>query len=514
MSTLNYLGLSGLKKVFNIIKSYVDNNHMREVTWAELKDLRDNGKLIPGQKYRITDYQCTTTQEDTQSAGHQFDIIVTADSESVLNEEARAIQHEGDTYFANSNLKAWKLWYSLDNDTSRFAWADGTNGKGVVYRMIDEWQNDCPYDFKNIQFDTSYIVTLVKDNPAFSNYKDIASAISVLYTFTNRKGGDTSTNPAAADPNDQDSMLEIAVKNTVGLMSQGLEPFKIPINVFFMRSIRNTFGLSCYDNVLLISYSNTFGDNCHSNTFGNYCYYNTFGDSCNSNTFGDDCNSNTFGDYCESNTFGDSCDSTTFGYDCDSNTLGNYCKSNTFGDNCYSNTFVSFNSNNTTNAYFNYIKIEANIQNIKLINSSTNNDYVKHYHIKSGVTGEFTCEPDRDYETIIAKNSKGQVVEYCEADLISVPLTGIAINGNDEITANGTYNYTVTTTPAYPTDVKSTVWSLGFGSVGTINSSTGVLTVNRQSGNGASAFTTVKVEVTTDSGQVFSATKDVTITIQ
>ena len=103
-------------------------------------------------QYRITDYTCTTTTAGTKSAGHVFDIIVTADSESVLNEDARAIQHDGDEYFANSDLNAWKLWYCLDNDTTRFAWADETNGKGVIYRMIDEFNNDIPYDFKNIQF--------------------------------------------------------------------------------------------------------------------------------------------------------------------------------------------------------------------------------------------------------------------------------------------------------------------------------------------------------------------------
>ena len=26
------------------------------------------------------------------------------------------------------------------------------NGKGVIYYMKDEWNNECPYDFKNIQF--------------------------------------------------------------------------------------------------------------------------------------------------------------------------------------------------------------------------------------------------------------------------------------------------------------------------------------------------------------------------
>ena len=125
---------------------------MVNITYADLIELRNNACLIPGMQYRITDYVTTTKQEDTKSAGHQFDIIVTADSENTLNEKARAIQHDGDTYFSDSNLAAWEIWYSLDNDTERFAWADTTNGKGVIYRMIDEFGNDCPYDFKNIMF--------------------------------------------------------------------------------------------------------------------------------------------------------------------------------------------------------------------------------------------------------------------------------------------------------------------------------------------------------------------------
>lgn len=56
-------------------------------------------------------------------------------------------------HFENSNLSAWKLRYCLDNDKDRFAWVDDTDtGRGVIYRMIDEFGNDCPYDFKNIMF--------------------------------------------------------------------------------------------------------------------------------------------------------------------------------------------------------------------------------------------------------------------------------------------------------------------------------------------------------------------------
>lgn len=93
------------------------------ITFAELKALKDEGKLIPGAFYRITDYLTTTKQSNTRSAGHPFDIIVQALDSHTLSEDARAIQHEGDTYFAKSNLKAWSLKYALDGDTSRFAWA-------------------------------------------------------------------------------------------------------------------------------------------------------------------------------------------------------------------------------------------------------------------------------------------------------------------------------------------------------------------------------------------------------
>ena len=135
------------------------------ITYEELKTLRDNAELVAGMFYRITDYVTTSIQEATQSAGHQFDIIVRALDEKTLDEEAKAIQSENDEYFANSNLTGWQVWYTLDNDTSKYAWAD-ENGKGVIYRLIDEFGYDIPYDFKYIQMldannseDTSYYYT-------------------------------------------------------------------------------------------------------------------------------------------------------------------------------------------------------------------------------------------------------------------------------------------------------------------------------------------------------------------
>ena len=142
-------------------------------TYADLVTLRSNSGLVTGCKYRITDYTTTTSDAESRSAGHQFDIIVTALTSNKLSEEAQACLHSGDTYFANTNFNAWKVWYCLDNDTSRFSWANTSTGKGVIYRLIDERNNDVPYDFKNIQF-KRYKVT------ANSSYSDL-SILNNLY---------------------------------------------------------------------------------------------------------------------------------------------------------------------------------------------------------------------------------------------------------------------------------------------------------------------------------------------
>lgn len=284
MFTSNYTGAQVEDAVGKVLDGKIGG--MTEITYKELVTLRNESKLVPGMQYRITDYETFVapreTSMDTKSAGHQFDIIVTADSESVLNEKARAIQHEGDTYFANSNLAAWEIWYCLDNDKDRFAWArkplyygkdtngndrgmimifvpppsnsvDGTvgntfiyvmdsmgdtwqlfyttknaeggggvdyiyanmtfeycidnchvdssdtipqdsftpeignsvsingksfdiidvswrEGKGVIYRMIDEFGNDCPYDFKNIMFNCTDISSDVTNIDLFEYY--------------------------------------------------------------------------------------------------------------------------------------------------------------------------------------------------------------------------------------------------------------------------------------------------------------------------------------------------------
>lgn len=108
----------------------------KPITYSDLYALRKEGELKPGAFYRITDYQTMTSQENTRSAGHQFDIIVQALDKHTLSEKAHAIQHDGDTYFSNSNLSLWRLKYTLDNN-GIWKWAVAD-----TLEQAQEWKSD------------------------------------------------------------------------------------------------------------------------------------------------------------------------------------------------------------------------------------------------------------------------------------------------------------------------------------------------------------------------------------
>ena len=398
------------------------DNIFTSVTYDDLKTMRDNGHLLSGEQYRITDFVTTTSQENTQSAGHPFDIIVVADSANTLNENARAVAHEGDTYFANSKLSAWEIKYSLDNDKTRFWWADETNGKGVIYYMKDEYGNECPYDFKNIQFKRWATANEATSGDKFySSLNDTGNAFRWCYTFmangtTNDTWVDASTIKPYKYMSDEGTMP--CVNNTLKpfiQMYEGSEESNTKEGIQWLNNIvlygsyqdaptfsnnyeynyircpyENKFGVNNHSMTLgkgYASYSNTFGNNCNSNTFGNDCYFNTFGNNCGTNTFGNNCNSNTFGNNCGNNTFGNNCYSNTFGNNCYSNTFGDNCGGNTFGYECYRN---SFGDNCGGNIVYN------GVNNAKP-QPTTGTETMQGIHIHYGVKGQFTVTRGANY---------------------------------------------------------------------------------------------------------------------
>ena len=369
------------------------------ITYNELKKLRDNAKLKPSQYYRITDFVTTVANDpEAQSAGHPFDIIVLASNKNRLQEECYAIQHKDDTYFANCNLAAWKIWYCLDNNNTKYMWADTVNGKGVIYRMIDEWQNDCPYDFKNVQF-KRYAVADASSNGALADlagkyigYNSDMAGLSIpntndfiwAYTFSigeqigepgdasiigynsfdvgegyGEKGyyGDNTIKPSSSRSLIDGVVHSVFCLNNIvwwtnNTINRGINGNRIESECFNMTlSGYGTIieydcfnlimgGYICYGNFFKSGCScNTFGDDCYGNSFGNNCYSNTFGNGCSNNKFGNECDSNTFGNGCYSNKFGDVFANNTFGNNCYGNSFGNGCYRNTFGNKCNSNTF-------------------------------------------------------------------------------------------------------------------------------------------------------------------------------
>lgn len=355
-----------------------------EITWSDLKAKRDAGELTLGQFYRIIDYQCTTTESYTQSAGHQFDIIVLALSKNTLSEQAYAALHSGDTYFANNNLSAWKLWYCLDNDTDRFKWADNTNGKGVIYRMVDEFDNDVPYDFKNIKFKHPI-------NPSSSSF--------YYYTFSDDTGS-------------TDYSLSISYwcfSNTIKEHSTGNQKRLNHIVFIGYRNYYNFFNVECYSNYFdsncngnffsINCHDNSFGVNCHDNFFGNTYVFNSFNSNCSYNSFGNRCSSNSFGSNCNYNSFGNNCSYIKFANSSSASIKDDYYQYNHFGDGC---KYIVFTGAETASS-------DAQVQN---------------YNFAQGLQGTSDAYltvggvRNRAYETKVAKNSAGDLKIYCEADLV------------------------------------------------------------------------------------------------
>ena len=468
------------------------------ITWSELKTLRNNSELLPGHQYRITDYQCTTTQEDTQSTGHQFDIIVTADSTNKLNEKARACLHDGDTYFENSNLAAWQLWYCLDNDTNRFSWAgthisimllntppshinlpltsttviDGVTyyywnytgysymtskdpaslivgdsiyyntseantaptsiyqnqstithiekPTGVIYRMIDEWNNDCPYDFKNIQF-KRYKITKSKSSSLIGTYlateanSDMGLEIDnndsrMFYTFSYLGVLNTLARQSM-------EILEDAsiIGNT--LQSDNRSPYGVHSNTikyYFNPNIESSKPIQSLNNIVFLTYSEDdvyYG--CYSNSFDVNCFNISFGDMCYDNSFGNECYGNSFGNECYGNSFGGMCMYNSFGNECYGNSFGNECQDNSFGINCRYITLGNYYRLNTFDHGVSYVTFDDDRAGYKPI---------QNYHIKQSIVfdagSEYTinAKPGLNYVLSVAKKTDGTVVEYNEAD--------------------------------------------------------------------------------------------------
>lgn len=152
METIKKVSVNG--QVYNLGGSSVVEPI--EITYSELKTLKDSSGLVPGQKYKITDYETIIknvtigTEAEiprVKSANHRFDLTVTANSTNSFDALAKASKNKDDSYFNNSNLDAWTVYYCFDNDSE---YPVDDTCKGYIYKMVDEYNNEANFDFKNV----------------------------------------------------------------------------------------------------------------------------------------------------------------------------------------------------------------------------------------------------------------------------------------------------------------------------------------------------------------------------
>lgn len=146
------------------------------------------------------------------------------------------------------------------------------DGKGVIYRMIDEFGNDVPYDFKNILFTRP------------NSYQN-------AYTFSYTENGVIKD---ASILGKHKKCYDNIIKKYVDAAEHNRQALNF--NVFYSTSD------------MFVCHSNTFGADCHNNTFGNSCSSSTFGNGCSYVVFGTRSGStNTPASYYQNNIIDNGC---------------------------------------------------------------------------------------------------------------------------------------------------------------------------------------------------------------
>lgn len=418
---------SDIKDKVTELQKYSDANRDKclnavSITYKELKNLRDSGKLVKGRSYQIIDYITTSKDATTKVIWHPFDIIVTATNNNELSEIAYAAKHEfaegeEDLYYNKCNLTAWELRYILDNDATRYSWVDDnyevlipfetykkgdtitvnnykelsdTNkancqqiGKGVIYYMKDEFNNECSYDFKSILFERFFIlapsVTNIYQDWINNNYysalsKTLEKQLTIIpYTSLNNDGDITKfyytfDTGSPTEPVDltwynaqegkntcRDNHFAYAC-NLYNVVSDGeaiisIDKNKIVLgnNVFigteFVSNTCSDQGFS-YNTILNGAKYNSFRGNFAFNIIGENFINNVFGHDCKLNILAENFQYNTTGNKFQRNCIIQNNKDNLYKESFIRNSLSQSITDNIFGNNINNSTFPDFFKNN------------------------------------------------------------------------------------------------------------------------------------------------------------------------
>ena len=438
-----------------------------KATYEEMTEMRNQGKLIPGQYYQITDYVTTVNgplNPNARSAGHPFDILVRADSANTLNEQAWAVRHDGDTSFDGARLEAWELKYRLDNvqwskQTGTYV-TDEENGytflvigditlSGHTYKLlqgfgmyVDDWsdyalmetvaegeQIICYYGLPE-EFDPEEpevvgtasgveevteagtgTITWMKDehgNEAGYDFKNIQLK---RWKVTDSMGGRTGFT---------DTYLGVLDNTAEKLSVEDAEDFiwAYTFSSDAMGGEQTDYSLdgshSVYDNVIKDMSDGSlpdnvfFGENCYANTLSQNCWYNSFSQGCNINSFSQYCQNNSFSQYCSYNSFSQYCSYNSFSQNCRNNSFSQNCQNNSFSQGCNSNNFSQDCNRNSFSQGCNSNSFSQNCSYNSFSQNCRNNSFsqnVQHVKLSSNHMQQVIVESGNQHLNVVCNQS-------------------------------------------------------------------------------------------------------------
>jgi len=308
-----------LDKTLNNIESQIIQQRK---TYAELKELIENNKLIPGTQYVLIDYK-TKYQQPTTNVIKEMDVeelVLAANSDNTFKPIVSSLKYPQDI-----------VYYDFDNNICE---DNTTYRNGFILRRYDPISgNDAPQDWRTMLWarykpnkDKYLNGTLGTLN--YNSWTSGSAQMNVIYKADNKLWMAKNTNvPKAAT--DTDVFFIVYEDINIPVLINEKTKFGEGIELVRSSNVKEvlTFGKDCVNNYIHTCNGNklhniVFIENCSSNYLSNYCYNNSFGTNSNHNSLNSLNYNNIFVSICSNNVLD------KHSYD---NVLSRYCLDNHFG---------------------------------------------------------------------------------------------------------------------------------------------------------------------------------------
>lgn len=430
---------AGNNNIYTYIKEPVGNKwvvanrpEIVNITYKDLVEASSTNSLVPGQQYRITDYTTITVQPNTQSTSRAFDLIVTAIDSKTLDPKAKVALSGRNTYFNNSNVSMWQVWYNLHGNN--FNWTNALTDYEVHVQLPSALRQEIAshLSVRDTDIPTTLTFTYWKDDTNKNHLFKAKGIPSDDYIVTLQYDNSQSiADNVIPSGNLNGYMLSLQYRDPNGDVfltgntssSSSITVDRLTEHKGVIYRMIDEFGNDCPYDFKNIQFKNPTDESDESwyYTFSEVDTYGRISDK----SLRKNCTNNIIKAYyvdkqfflnnnicVTSNT--DVCRGNTFETDTANNIFKSSCTYNTVGCGCTYNT--------CTINYAHNVLLDSGCS---YLNITSQNDSVKNVRITSGIKGDSENIKDvpitdsGDYQTIIASDKKGEITQFCLTDLIT-----------------------------------------------------------------------------------------------